>query len=65
MVPLESLVGLLMAIPWYAWIAIVAIVAQSVVKLVSMNNRHNEKMEKIRHGIDPDAGPPRAEKVDD
>ncbi|MFO0973491.1 MAG: hypothetical protein U1A27_08650 [Phycisphaerae bacterium] len=43
-------------IPWYAWIPILGIVAGLITRIVAMNHRHRERLEKIRHGMDPDAG---------
>lgn len=51
---LNSFFQFLSTIPWFAWIPIAAIVAGAVVKVVRMNHRHQERMERIRHGMDPD-----------
>jgi len=45
----------LTALPWFAWVAIVAILIGGINQIVKAILTHNERMEKIRHGLDPDA----------
>lgn len=42
------------SIPWFAWIPIVAILAWAITSVARTITRHLERMEKIRHGVDPD-----------
>jgi hypothetical protein len=55
----ESLVSnVVCAIPWFAWLGMVAIVCGCATGIIQMRYQHLERMEKIRHGIDPDGGKP-------
>jgi hypothetical protein len=45
------------AIPWYAWIPIVAIVCGCITGIIKLRYQHKERIEMIRQGIHPDAGP--------
>jgi hypothetical protein len=47
----------LTAIPWFGWVAIVAIVCGCISGIVQMKFRHRERIEMIRQGMNPDAGP--------
>lgn len=46
------------AIPWFAWISIVVIISGSIGGIVKMRYQHLERIEKIRQGMNPDAGKP-------
>ena len=55
---MEEFKEVVAAMPWYGWIALVAVLGGTVISLVTASQRHQERMEKIKKGIDPDAGGP-------